>query len=262
MEDSILNNLLEMIIDSEQTIAPQDPLNNIIVSFSIEAVNLLKKMCQLLEIHSLFNEMIKDHLPIDGSEFTKFFDRKMAAFLASRIASRRMISINNQDIMLIDYNDIIIAINELINHGIYRGVRRLPPEDTIIHMLDGYPITLVSNICNIDRYYVHYIGEAIKNLIKIRRICVEFLPINLYPVIDSVIPLTGHKDSPLSQKELEALFRYLNSQKTLYVNILLNSVFELSQHVKYLNSIYMDEKKIIMILESSWYYLLLMTPMS
>ena len=239
MEDSILNNLLEMIIDSEQTIAPQDPLNNIIVSFSIEAVNLLKKMCQLLEIHSLFNEMIKDHLPIDGSEFTKFFDRKMAAFLASRIASRRMISINNQDIMLIDYNDIIIAINELINHGIYRGVRRLPPEDTIIHMLDGYPITLVSNICNI-----------------------EFLPINLYPVIDSVIPLTGHKDSPLSQKELEALFRYLNSQKTLYVNILLNSVFELSQHVKYLNSIYMDEKKIIMILESSWYYLLLMTPMS
>lgn len=232
----------------------QKCLHRITIIFTQSAIDLLKRLCVYLTEHPIFHTIVEDFQLLMAVDLENVFDQKFGTYVSIQAHNKRTNYMG--DLILYDSN-IIAETNRIINYGIYSAVKELPPENTIAHMLDGYPITLLSTICGVDRYYVHNLGESMKSFIKVQQKHKRCIPRQLYSVIDSMVPLIGHEKSPMTQDELDTVYKYLNCKKTIYVHILLNSLFELAHQVKYLNKSDITEEMINTICESSWLYLLI-----
>ena len=217
------------------------------ILFIPNAISLLKRLAEVLEIHSMFRDAIQNKELFITKELDRFFEQRLATYIKDKIRT-----------YIITEDDVINGINILIKDVFHKSYDTFPSEKGHDNMLNSYPITLLSKVCNVRRTDAHIIGESVRGFVGIRRDHKKWLPPELINIIQGYIPLTGHSNSPLTVDELEALHRYLGSKKNIYVHMLLNSLFEISQDIKVLNQDRLTENNILTICKSSWVYLVLL----
>jgi hypothetical protein len=246
-EGAIFDNIYydNLNISSEEDTQPEQK----ILLFTTDAVSVIKRLSPLLEVHFSFHEILENIHPLTIAEFDKCFEQKLAMYISLK---------NNNHIeeYHITKEDTIFSINELVSLISERALGTFS-SNNIKFMLEGYPVKLISDVCNAENKYSYIMGESIKKFIEYRQGNQKWLPNQLIEGTNGNVPLTDHPDSPLTVKELNSLYKYLGSRKSIYVNMLLNSVFEWTQHVKHINSYINIEQTIASICKSSWFYLLL-----
>jgi len=259
----------DVVEDSSMT---DDDLNTVRMSmftvvFTMEAIEIIKRLSEHLEPHAPFRDYIEKLSPILLPELDRFFEQKLAMYISLNIKNRQEYNYNvfgdithhTNNILTITDNDVIHEVNVLVHVVLNLCYRTLPPEGTLSHMLDGYPLSLLSKVCGSNILNSHIIGESMRRFVQIRKTHKHWLPLNLQMATFENCPLVGESNSPLDMAELEALYRYLDTKNSLYVTMLLNCIFELREHDKILKSHIMDPESIIKLCGSSWLCLFLST---
>ena len=251
-EDFSTEGLIPMI-EPTTDIASEDPSENgavsFMVSFTMEAVDLFKKLAYELESHVAFREIVEDIEPLPIPNLCRVFEQKLAMYIVSRILVDR----SYVGLYTAYPSDIVEGINTLLINTLEKGYSTFVEEE----MLDGYPITLLTNISGADRFHVHIIGESMRRLIEIRQSYPDWLPPEIHNLIVEIVSLTGQSDSLLTQIELKALYRYLRAGKSMYVHMLLNAIFELKEYETRSKSRSTTEDELFSVCKSSWLHLVL-----
>jgi|SRR3972149_2171479 len=223
------------------------------VAFDIDAVDVLKRLAQSLEVHPPFCDMVDHCDPIALSDFDRTFEQKLATYISLEV--KRYPFANK--IIIITYDDIIREVDMFVKEVLQRGYDTFPSEGTMSHMLDGYTISILADVCNTSYVNAHVMGESVRRLIELRKTYPKWLPSELQLISQGSYPLIGHSNSPLTEIELKALHQYLGSRRDIYVHILLNGLFELSKHDDVVRSHSMTEQELLMVCKSGWLYLFL-----
>lgn len=212
--------------------------------FTDEALEILKKIADGLEIHISSNEVVDNMPPLTIQPLERIFEQKLAMYIVNRIRTGYY-----EIYPLISYLDIITELNIFVRKMLQKALSNVPSEDSIDNLLDSYPIGLVSKICKTSCFNGHIMGESVRKLIRMRQTHFTWFPKQLEHMT------TGNGKLPLTSDELLAVKRYLGSSRNIYVHILLNSVYELGSHDYLLNYSIMDEDELLTIIKSSWFYL-------
>jgi hypothetical protein len=237
-EDSEIRAKRDMSVTKEVTID---------VALTLDAISVIRRFAEVIKEGVLFKEVVEDNDPLEITGLDGIFEQKLGMYIMSSIL------VGRSDIrsFMAYPNDIIRGINTLFSDILNIGYSTFLEED----LLDGYPIALLTKISGASRFHVNIIGESVRRIIEIRRSQPKWLPSELNNVMIGAVPLVGDKNSPLTERELDAVYRYLGVRKTLYVNILLNTLFELRQHENRLNRM-MTEEELCDVCRSTWVYLL------
>ncbi len=163
-----------------------------------------------------------------------------------------------EDVYDVDYDSVVFRMNDFLSKNLLEVIYSnfSSEEENISELLTEYPVSLLSVVTGCPKEYCREIGDALRELIRIRDRHKSTLPLQL---IDSTVgnsPLVG-EGGLLSISERDALYRFLDSRKQMYVHILLNSCFQLSEHYYYVTKINLNEKELAMIWNSPWLYLLM-----
>jgi hypothetical protein len=226
------------------------------VTFYMTAIVLLKRLTRYLEIHSAFREVIDPMKSLKIAELDREFEQKMAMYISLNIENAKQ-SIKSVRFYMITEIDVIVEINILIKTVLHNAYHSFPSENNIQNLRDGYPINILMAICNTKMTYARVIGESVRKFIELRRTYPTLLPPELSNIIEGNLSLTGQPNSPLTLSELEVLYKYLGVRKNIYVHILLNCLYEFSQHDKFMKKIHLTEEEIIILCTSSWLFLFL-----
>ena len=249
------------------------------ISFYLSAIPVLKRIAAALEPHASFRQVVEYMRQLDICELDRIFEKKLAMYISINIKDRFLNESGDREpitlalpaarlptsgLYLISEEDIMVEINGLITMVLDKAYSTFSIQDGIQDLLDGYPLNLIMNLCKTTRTYACIMGESVKRFITLRQTDKTFIPKELFNVIEGMVPLTGHPNSPLTQEELSALYKYLGSRKSIYVNILLNCLYEwarddytlLLQH-NFVQRSQLTEEEIIMICNSSWLFLIL-----
>jgi hypothetical protein len=223
------------------------------ISYTKEALECLRRLSSALEKHEVARDILEniDQSYVPGLD--RIFEQKLAMYVKMRVRSNK-----EWDIYIVTYDDVIDEVNNLIRSMFCTTARTNVNDRNIYHMLIAYPMQILSTVCVSDFSHSYVMGESVKKLIEIRKTNTKWLPVEVQLCAQGNTNLVGADNSPLTEMELEALYRYLGSRKQIYVHILLNSLFELSRDKSMLDGIYLTEDQIIKICGSSWFYLFLL----
>jgi len=258
-EDSIMG------YDNSYEIVPVQNPDTFTLIYYIEAIKIITTVSKYLDKYESFRDVVKDLYPIMLPEFTLSFEQKLAMYIGSGLRDKiqegphKIIVDKGYIVMKVDALE---QITRLIQCVLQIQGSTFPRENTIHHLLDGYPIQLLSKVCGTNLYNAHIIGESMRRFVEFNNIhytehkC-NWFPSELQSSTVSNLPLTGNIHSPINEQELGALFRYLGTRRRIYVTMLLNCLHELASHEKILFSTCMTTEAIINLCESSWLHLFL-----
>jgi hypothetical protein len=222
-----------------------------IVLFSQAAIDCVRRMSVLFENNDELKKLLSYYEPLNDPDFFTKNEQRLAR-MAFDIANRR----HNGDIKRVaDDIDVIQACNILLSR-LFGLAYMLTDSNGVQALLDAYPITLLCQVCNVRFEQVLLLGEAMKHFIEFRNYAPSWLPPCFHELLDSHVPLTGHAESPITELELQALFRYLGTRKRIYVQFLLGSLSQLRYHEKGMTFDNLKEEDIMTIYNSSWLHLL------
>jgi len=226
---------------------------NMGISFHNGSIKLLKRIAEVFERHVIFREIVEDagQLIIEGLD--KIYEKKLAMFMSINVMKRKNVVLY----YIMDDDDIIDESNRMVKVIFRESYNTFASDRTIEYLLDGYPIGLIAKICNTEHDRAHIMGECVRTFIELRDMGMYNIPKELYNVIEGNYPLVGHEKSPLNEAELNAIYRYLGSRKTIYVHILLNCLYEMTEHNIIMNNERLLEEDLKTICNSSWLYLFL-----
>lgn len=196
-------------------------------------------------------KQLKNYEPLDTPEFNTRREKRLAQLVYLNIMRRYS---NGIHYIAADV-DVVEACNTLLAELIDRAFF-LSSLDQMQSMIEAYPINLLCEICHVSFEQVSLLGEGMKHFIKFRTFAHTRLPRAFQDVLYTNVPVIGDAKSPLTQIELQALFRYLGTHKRIYVEILLGCLFELGRHEKEMNFEALEEADIIRVYRSAWFYLL------
>ena len=228
------------------------------IGFFSDAIELLRELTPSLEHHQAIRELTKECVELDMPVLETCFQKQMATYIADR---SKIFYPQDLPVYVITYESVIREINGLIRDIFFRANLTVPAEDTISNMLVGYPLQILTKVCNTNFTNAHIMGESVRRFIKIRYDFPNWLPSKMHKFVDNTIPLVNHAKSPLTDIELNALYRYLNSKKNIYIEILLGCLYELSRQQSIIDKELMNKEEIIEVCESSWLYLYLFAAM-
>jgi len=223
------------------------------LAFEHSAFNLLKRLASNLEVFVQIVNLVDDYECFEMDGLNSIFEQKLATYIGLKLNPKQQYCDN----FIIRDQDILKEITNIINLVLDEYRFNFYRIDDIANMLNEYPINLLMVICKTEYNKAYLIGESVKRFIAVREILNNWIPVELYDVIESNMPLIGHEKSPLTELELYALYRYLGSRKNIYVNILLNSLFELEKCNKFITAPIMNEEMICTVCKSSWFFLFL-----
>jgi len=215
------------------------------IVFFTDGLTCFRKVVKCIKSNRFLSQLVETVSVIEtdmNPYLTDLFDQKLATILF-------------KNKMLISHYDVITEVNAFVKKMLLAAIKEFPSENSTQSIVESYPVFLASEVCGTSRAYSHIIGECVKKLILFRKTYTNWLPEELYPVIESNITLTGQEKSPLSKNELEALYAYLKCKKSIYVHIYLNSLYEIGRDCDLLGKI-MDEEELYTFCNSSWLYLI------
>lgn len=215
------------------------------IRFTLDAANYIRMVSECFELHGPFCDYFSNYNPIILPDFPRDIEQRFAMKIA--LHAKQQPDFN----YIIDTNNVISAALDVIKHVLGSYLKLIPPEDTIPHMLNGYPINLLSTVCKTTHKNAHIIGESMKKFIHMRKTYTNWMPVEL-----QMSTLCNNID--FDDTELQALYYYLGSRRRVYVDILTNCLLELRDHEKYLNFDNITIEQIITISKSSWMTLFLL----
>ena len=221
------------------------------ILFTSDAVDCIRRMAAVLREHDLCKRFLKYYEPMDAPEFNHNSEKRIASLIYS-ISSRRYYYIAQYIATSVD---VILAVNFLLTQ-IFQDCFLAINENHVNVMLDAYPTVLLGQVCQVSFCQALILGRSMKAFINFRSLTSSWLPKAFQNLLGGTIPLVGHKQSPLTNAELEALLRYLETRKRIYVELLLGCLFELGQYEKTMTPSSLTEDGIIQTCNSSWFYLL------
>lgn len=239
--------------------------NMFTVAFTMDAIALIKTFGEYLEIHHPFRDFVEMLEPVVVPELERFFEQKLAMYISLNLKNRiprlrEILGTSCEDrVYTVTDDDVTREVSCLIRTVLNVCYETIPPEGTISHMLDGYPLLILSKACNTNMMNAHIMGESMRRFVQIRKTYKRWLPVDLQISTISNCDIVGAPGSPLDQGELRALYRYLGEENRMYVIMLLNCLFELGDDEKVLAGRYMDPGSIIKICKSGWLCLFLST---
>ena len=228
------------------------------VVFTMEAIGLIKRLGECLEAHALFRDFLELMSPVILPELERDFEQKLAMYISLNMKNGKQMPVDTTgnfsqgEIYTVNDDNVTLQVTNLIRIVLNICYETIPPEGTISHMIDGYPIYLLSKVCKTNLLNAHIIGESMRRFINIRKTYKRWLPVDLQMSTISNCDIIGAPNSPLLQHELLSLYRYLGSESCMYVTILLNCLFELGEHEKILASCELNPDNIIKICKSAW----------
>lgn len=228
------------------------------VSFTEEATEYIRIISEHMEQHGPFRDYLEKMDLISIPEFERNFEQKLAMYISLNIQNG-IFMMDDNNMLIISSENVTQEVTILLHKILNLCCKTIPTEESISHMLDGYPLSILADVCNTTKINSHILGESMRRFVQIRKTYKDWLPDNLQSSIIQNCSLVGEPKSPLNNIELDAIFRYLDTKSSLYVTILLNCLFELGEHGKFLRDFYMDIDTIIKICESSWLCLFLST---
>lgn len=222
------------------------------IYFTDEAISIVKEFSDLIEIYGFFHDMLDQKPQLDIPEMTKKFQRQLAYHISESYHRYSLNTIITPDIVIDEIRKYIIsAISNIFG--------MLPPEGSIKHMIEGYPLQLLSTICNTSLFTTHMIGETMRKYITMR---LNYIPRQLQSITQGNAPLlrTEHNPGGLFESyELDAIYGYLGSRKMIYVHMMVNALYGFGQVIKILSSADCTYEDLRDICKSAWFYLLLYT---
>lgn len=214
-----------------------------------------KSQCSFYSIAPAVSDELKKQLktyePLDALEFNTTGEKRLARIVHLNVLRRYTVGMR----YIASEDDIIEACNTLLSE-LFDRVFFLTGINQMQAMMEAYPIGLLCEICHVNFEQVLLLGEGMKYFIMFRTFAPAWLPRAFQDILCSNIPVAGDVKSPLTEIELQALFRYLGTRKRIYVEILLGCLFELGRHEKEMTFGSLKEDEIIRVYNSSWFYLL------
>lgn len=245
---------LEVVMTDQSLLSMDDSDINPFVNaetipiFQPEAIALIRRLASAFDIHPAFCDAIEKFRSAELPIFERDLEQRLAGFLLDETKETHTITEEH----------VMACCNALCKIIITWAYTMFPPESDPEAVKNSYPLMLVANMCKISHFYSRILGECVKHIIALRTTYPDFLPRELYNVIEGLTPLTGSPNSPLTCMELTALHNYLGSRKSIYVHIFLNSAFELEQQIKILQQDRLTEFEMITLCKSSWFFLFLL----
>lgn len=226
-------------------------VNNNILTFTSCAIGCIQRMAILLNEYELGQRLLKSYNPLNllSTRFTTITEQRIVRIIYDQVIYDNVLCHTVTDI------DVISAIDFIITKIFYEAFC-YTNQSNITTMLDSYPLTLLCEICNVQFEHGLILGHNMKAFISSRNLIPNWLPKPFENLLGNTIPLTGHSKSPLTNCELEALFRYLGIRKRIYVELLLGCLFELGQYFNKMHLVSLSESDIINVCNSGWFYLL------
>ena len=247
-----ITNTFPFSLNTMQEPQVDDVIPQFEVSFTLDATILVKEFAANLEIHAAFEAELDKFSPLKLPEFDRICEQKLAMYITNGVQH-----VLPNVVYIIREEDVINEVNRLFWDVLSWGHNRFKSDDSLEHILDRYPTVLLSDICKVPRVYTHMLGESMKHFVEIRKTHPDYLPKSLHNTLDYLAPLVGHPSSPFTELELEAIYRYLGARKNIYVRILLNCLYEVSQQIPLLLTDRTQPEYIIMVCKSAWLFMLL-----
>lgn len=212
-------------------------------SFSEEAVRMICQISQRLIQHQAFVTAIFEIEPLALNELVCPSERKLAGYILSRIEKRPQ---EVEGTYIVSELDVVYECNALLREVIITGLETFPPEDTISHMLDAYPLDILSQACATNMFNSHIMGEAVRRYID----CPSLTDDAILLVLNDLSPLSSCRITPY---ELTAVQCYLHSSKYRYVRLLLHCLYEFGRHENIINTHgYLTYEELIETYDSAW----------
>lgn len=225
------------------------------VSFVVEAIPIFKRLAHAIETHDIFRERVEDSPELQILELDRIFERKLAMYISLKIGDRT--GYKYAGLQVVTEEDILTEICNMLQDVLQHGYNTFPPEHSLEWMLNGYPLSLLMSICKSNRRCAHIIGESVRRFVKARKTHPSWMPMELSNITSGYTALVGDSAAPMNELELDALFRYVGSQRQVYIHILLNALAEITEHERILLQPKLTEDDIVTICKSSWLYLCL-----
>lgn len=212
-----------------------------------DAIELIRKLTPYLEGHIPIRFILDKYPPIKSNMFPNEMEGKLAQYV---IIVTDYVFINTK----ITQNDVVAAISILIHSILDTGFSIFPKTDSLLYIKNCYPVYLISEICKASPNNAFFMGEAVKQLIKMRKSYPRYIPDEL----QTNIYLNYPHIVPISDEETKTICFYLGTNKLSYVNILFNCVCELTDHIKSWKNYCFSANEIIDICKSGWFSLFLL----
>jgi len=229
----------------------EEIIDKFTVEFTYEALVIIREMAEAFESHCAFKGYLDKSKPLVIPELERVYEQKLGMYIIEKILPE------GGKELIVTETDVIYCVKILYNKILEWGYNNFKSEDTIEGLVDRYPISLVSNITKVPSIFAHMIGESVKRLVEVRNEHPDYLPKQLHNVMSGYTPLTEGENALLTKTELEAMYRYLGTKKSLYVHIVVNCLYQVSQELKYIFSPNLDIKDILIQCRSPWLFILL-----
>jgi hypothetical protein len=231
--------------------------------FTPDAIVCITKTAKLFEIFVSFNDFLEFHASYTGEEVTKLYD--MSIFITVMEQRLSLYIVNEVDYTMVEIIDLANTVNvirRIIRNVIGLSFDQLTQPPEISTMLNGYPELIVGKICDstsveLPRNHIFVVKECVKRIQLIRTLNSNIIPHYVHDMMSGQVPLTGHENSPLTHKELEALYFYIGEKKQSTVHLLLNTMHHMVRHQQLLLTELNDPEVLYEIMRSGWLHVLL-----
>lgn len=222
------------------------------ILFNLEAINLIEelgpKIGKLECVNAYLRKMYFEREKNTIVEFKNFYASYLGTYIAASLEEKRPYA-------EIDEFSVLQEIYTLLHERIKIIICHLDVYDPVKGMIEGYPLSIIQEVCQCDALDARVIGEAVKKLVVVRKIFPKWFPYGFNNEIIEEVPLTGDDESPLNDLELQALLHYLGVKEKNYVRILLKVAYEMSRQR---NSSPQEDIKeaVLTLINAKWMYLL------
>lgn len=221
-------------------------------AFTEQAVSAIQCLSTHFEAHDRFRDALIGMQEFQAPAFETLIQRRLAMY----ILCAANFDIGVSETIVVEYSTAIRYIHDFVNSCITCACSTFPNFESIEYMLSGFPVSVVAQTAGVSHDYAFYITESMRQFVIFRDRCAVRLPMAVANIMDNAVPLTGHAKSPLSTVELEAIYRYLDIRKPMYVHMLLQAAHEMSSYEQFLYAPSYTSDEIIQVVSSAWVFLL------
>lgn len=244
------------------------------ITFTQDGIEMIKSVAARFLPYESFHDYLESYALYDAYDIESLYDTSSFNTLLSLRLSLYVVHNHDDYISLYVVNDhnpnkipinsaqVVIMSGRIVQDVIEMTFEQIPPAHDNAIMMNGYPEHILEHVCSynnviIERHNIHAVKECLKRIEVVWKVFPTIIPKQVYNMMDSRIPLAGHPQSPLTQKELESICMYIGIKKHSRVTLLLNCLEQMASHSHLLKRDTVSEHDLFAILESGWLFVLM-----
>lgn len=223
--------------------------------FTKSALDCIRKISPCLSNHFRISNKLKSlfHAFEYGSQSKQILSKIKDADQATKLVVNYVVNFCLHNfIFVIDDNIVLNSLTKLIRECILEIYYEMPTMSD----LNGYPIYVLSQVSGAPLEYCHMCAEIVKQYAIFVQTSNSKINTKLLNSTFGFVPLSGHHNSPLNGNEVTALLDYLGTKRKIYIELLLNTLYDM-YHSKIIKGDATSPDDFIIICNSPWMSLLL-----